>query len=53
MLDTPRAYSDYSINQYRVMPTEIDINNITHDSKIDPNMIKVEQVYKKVLTLIK
>ena len=53
MLDTPRAYSDYSINQYRVMPTEIDINKITHDSKIDPNMIKVEQVYKKVLTLIK
>ena len=53
MLDTPKAYSDYSANQYRVLPPEININNITHDSKIDPTMIKVDQVYEKILFLIK
>ena len=53
MLDTPRAYTDYSANQYRVMPTEISIDTITHDSRISPDMIKVDQVYKKILSLIK
>ena len=53
MLDTPRAYSDYSINQHRIMPSEVNIDNITHDSRIDPNMIKVDQVYEKILSLLK
>ena len=53
MLDTPRAYSDYSINQYRIIPTEFSIDDITHDSKIDPNIIKVDQVYEKILSLLK
>ena len=53
MLDTPRAYSDYSVNQHRVMPSEVNIDNITHDSRIDPNMIKVDQVYEKILSLLK
>ena len=53
MLDTPRAYSDYSINQHRIMPPEVNIDNITHDSRIDPNMIKVDQVYEKILSLLK
>jgi len=53
MLDTPRAYSDYSINQYRIVPPEVNIDNITHDSKIDPDMIKVNQVYEKILSLLK
>ena len=53
MLDTPRAYSDNSVNQYRITPSEIDINNITHDSKINPDMIKLDQVYEKTLSLIK
>ena len=53
MLDTPRAYTDYSVNQHRVMPTEINVDTITHDSRISPDMIKVDQVYKKILSLIK
>ena len=53
MLDTPRAYSDYSINQHRIMPPEVNIDNITHDSRIDPSMIKVDQVYEKILSLLK
>ena len=48
-----KAYSDYSVNQYRITPSEIDINNITHDSKINPDMIKLDQVYEKTLSLIK
>ena len=53
MLDTPRAYSDYSVNQHRIMPSGVNIDNITHDSRIDPNMIKVDQVYEKILSLLK
>ena len=36
LLDTPRAYSDYSVNQKRILPPSIDINEITHDSRLDP-----------------
>ena len=53
MLDTPRAYSDYSVNQHRIMSSAVNIDNITHDSRIDPNMIKVDQVYEKILSLLK
>ena len=49
MLDTPRAYTDYSLNQYRVMPDGIDENDIKHDSRFDSNQIKVENVYNKIL----
>ena len=27
-----------------------DVNNIIHGSEIDPNLIKVEQVYKSILS---
>ena len=53
MLDTPRAYTDYSVNQHRVVPKGINVDTITHDSRILPEMIKVDQVYKKILSLIK
>ena len=53
MLDTPRAYTDYSVNQYRVVPDGTNVDTITHDSRILPEMIKVDQVYKKILSLIK
>lgn len=53
MLDTPSAYSDYSKNQHRILPEGIDISEIDHNSTIDPNEIKVETVYQKVLTLLK
>jgi ADP-heptose:LPS heptosyltransferase len=52
MLDTPSAYSDYSINQYRVLPDGVNIKDIDHNSVIDPNEIKVEKVYQKALTLL-
>ena len=52
MLDTPKAYSDYSKNQFRILPKGISINEITHDSKISPDKIEVDTVLEKALTLL-
>ena len=52
MLDTPKAYSDYSKNQFRILPKGININEITHDSKISPDKIEVDTVLEKALTLL-
>lgn len=52
LLDTPAAYSDYSKNQYRIIPPNININSITHDSKISPGRIKVDTVFEKILSLL-
>ncbi len=53
LLDTPKAYSDYSKNQFRIIPEGADINKISHDSVFNPNSIKVSQVYNKVMELKK
>ena len=50
LLDSPKAYTDYTPNHIRIIPEGYDINNITHGSEIDPNLIKVEQVYKSILS---
>ncbi len=47
LLDTPRAYSDYSKNQFRILPDGVSIDDITHDSKISPDKINVEKVFEK------
>ena len=52
MLDSPKAYSDYSINQHRVLPEGVDLHSITHGSLFSPNQITVDQVYKKILSLL-
>ena len=52
LLDTPRAYSDYSINQNRIIPPGVDINNISHNSRLDPNTISIDMVYNKVKEFI-
>ncbi len=52
LLDTPRAYSDYSINQNRILPPNISLNNITHDSKFEPNLISVEMIIEKIKKFI-
>ena len=53
MLDTPRAYSDYSINQFRILPNGVDENDISHDSNFSPDTIKVEKVSEKIFSLLK
>ena len=52
LLDTPRAYTDYSINQYQILPNEININKITHDVAISPDRIKVDDVFNKIISII-
>ncbi len=44
LLDSPRAYTDYSQNYYRVIPKGFDINTITHGSNADPNLISVNEI---------
>tara|TARA_B100001057_G_scaffold439009_1_gene471881 strand:- start:239 stop:1174 length:936 start_codon:yes stop_codon:yes gene_type:complete len=44
LLDSPRAYTDYSKNYYRVIPKGFDINNLTHGSSADPNLVSVDEI---------
>ena len=48
LLDSPRAYTDYSKNYYRIRPAGIDINNITHGTSANPDSIKVDEVFKLI-----
>ena len=52
LLDTPRAYSDYSINQNRIIPPGSNLDKITHDSRLDPNTISVDVVLNRVKEFI-
>ena len=52
LLDTPRAYSDYSINQHRILPPNVSIDEVTHDSKFDPSSITEEMILEKVKKFI-
>ena len=52
LLDTPGAYSEYSVNQHQILPEGVSIKDITHDSACDPNKIKVDVVLNKVLSLL-
>jgi len=44
LLDSPRAYTDYSQNYYRVIPKGFNINNLTHGSNADPNLVSVDEI---------
>jgi ADP-heptose:LPS heptosyltransferase len=48
LLDSPKAYSDYSINQNRIFPPNVKIEDISHGSALNPNSITVEMVIKKI-----
>ena len=52
LLDSPKAYSDYSKNQKRIIPPNIDINQINHGSNLNPNSITVDMVLEKVKDFI-
>ena len=48
LLDAPRAYTDYSQNYYRMIPSGFTIDEITHGTNADPNLITVEEVIKTI-----
>ena len=52
ILDTPKAYSDYSKNQFRILPKGVNENDITHDSAYPPNSISVNMVLDKIRNFI-
>ncbi len=52
LLDTPRAYSDYSIMQNRIIPPGTNLDKITHDSRFDPQTISVSMVLDKIKKFI-
>jgi len=53
ILDTPIAYTDYSKNQYRILPKNINENDISHDSNFSPDMIDFDVVLSKSIDLLK
>ena len=51
LLDSPKAYTDYSKNFLRLVPEGFNIDDITHNTKADPNLILVDTVIKKIQSL--
>jgi len=52
LIDTPRAYSDYSKHQHQITPENISLDDITHGTRAEPDSIKVEKVFNKFLELL-
>ena len=48
LLDSPKAYTDYSKNYQRIIPDGVKIENITHGSNLNPENISVEKVYQEI-----
>ena len=51
LLDTPKAYTDYSIYHHRIIPDGVNLDEIDHNSKFKPNMINVEKVFNKIIEI--
>ena len=49
LLDTPKAYTDYSKNYQRIVPDGTKIEDITHGSNLNPEHVTVEKVYKTII----
>lgn len=52
LLDSPRAYSDYSVNQHKIIPEGYHIDKITHNTKASPDLITEEMIIKKIKNFI-
>ena len=51
LLNTPKAYSDYSIYHHRIIPDDVKIEEIDHNSNFNPELISVEKVIKKIIQI--
>ena len=49
LLDTPKAYTDYSKSYQRIVPDGIKIENVTHGSNLKPEDVSVEKVYQTII----
>ena len=51
LLDSPKAYTDYSKNYFRIIPEGYKIEEITHGTSANPNLISVNEVIKNITKL--
>ena len=51
LLNSPKAYSDYSKNHHRIIPDDVKIEEIDHNSNFNPELISVEKVIKKIIQI--
>ena len=51
LLDTPKAYTDYSKNYFRIIPEGYKIEEITHGTNANPDLISVNEVIKNIIKL--
>ena len=49
LLDTPKAYTDYSKNYKRIIPDGVKIEHVTHGSNLNPEHVSVEKVYQEII----
>ena len=49
LLDTPKAYTDYSKNFIRIIPDNMNIEDVTHGSNLKAEDVSVEKVYQTVI----
>ena len=48
LLDSPKAYTDYSNNYFRIVPEGHNIYEISHGTNANPDLIKVDEVINKI-----
>ena len=51
LLDSPKAYTDYSKNYFRIAPQGYKIQEITHGTNANPDLISVNEVIKNIVKL--
>ncbi len=49
LLDSPKAYTDYSKNYKRIVPDGVKIEDVTHGSNLNPEHVSVEKVYQEII----
>ena len=49
LLDTPKAYTDYSKNFIRIIPDNISIEDVTHGSNLKAEDVSVEKIYQAII----
>ena len=48
LLNSPKAYSDYSVNHHRIIPENTRIEDLDHSSRHDAESISVKKVFNKI-----
>ena len=51
LINSPKAYTDYSKNYHRIIPDNASIDDMDHSFAYSPNSISVEKVVNKVLEI--